>query len=70
MGKPSGSAMKVNFLSVNSSILIGSILMFSEFIFRTTSSKLFTSKAKCLSPVASGRLGLLGGLGNEKSSIT
>lgn len=70
MGKPSGSAIKVNFLLVNSSILIGSISMLREFILQTTSVKLFTSNAKCLSPVASGRLGLFGGLGNEKSSTT
>ncbi len=68
MGKPSGSAMKVNFLPVNSSILVGSISMLREFILKTTSSKLSTSKAKCLNPVASGLLGLLGGLGNENNS--
>ncbi|MNY75501.1 hypothetical protein D3C86_2147940 [compost metagenome] len=56
--------------SVVSSILIGSASIFFEVKKAIVSSKLITSKAKCLKPTASGREGLCGGFGNENNSTT
>lgn len=68
MGNSSGSAIKVNLFSVVSSIRMGSESIFFVFKKAIVSSRLITSKAKCLKPAASGLEGRFGGSGNENNS--
>ena len=69
IGKLSGSAINVKRLFVVSSVRICSAMMLLFFNSSIALSKLSTSNARCLNPVASGPDGLWGGAGNEKSSI-
>ena len=70
IGKPSGSCKNTNRFCVYSSVLTGSCSIPNRSNVLISSSKRSTSKAKCLSPVASGWVGRGGGVGKENSSMT